>query len=178
MSQPVELIPMMCINCKNPLTVGIDEVAWVCETCGHGQILSDEEGLKPLTVYFDARIPQGGIGKPFWVVQGQASLQRSTYSGDQTYDMLNFWSQPHLFFVPAFDLPLEQIVAMGAQFLRQPPEVKQGSATKFMPVTLLPEDVRPLAEFILIGIEADRKDMIKELHFDLKLSQPALWVLP
>jgi len=58
------------------------------------------------------------------------------------------------------------------------PAVKQGSATKFMPVTLLPEDVRPLAEFILIGIEADRKDMIKELHFDLKLSQPALWVLP
>jgi hypothetical protein len=38
--------------------------------------------------------------------------------------------------------------------------------------------VHPLAEFILLGIEADRKDALKTLNFTLDLERPQLWILP
>jgi hypothetical protein len=34
-----------------------------------------------------------------------------------------------------------------------------------------------MAEFIVLGIEADRKDKVREIEFALQLSQPELWVL-
>jgi hypothetical protein len=40
------------------------------------------------------------------------------------------------------------------------------------------EDVSAAAEFIVMAIEAGRKDKLKELDFSLKLSTPVLWILP
>jgi hypothetical protein len=35
-----------------------------------------------------------------------------------------------------------------------------------------------MVEFIIIGIEANRRDKIKEIQFNLNLSAPELWILP
>lgn len=40
------------------------------------------------------------------------------------------------------------------------------------------EDIQPVAEFVVMAIEAGRKDMLKNLRFTLKLSLPSLWILP
>jgi hypothetical protein len=40
------------------------------------------------------------------------------------------------------------------------------------------EDFQPVAEFIILAIEASRKDALKRADFSLMLSQPALWILP
>ena len=40
------------------------------------------------------------------------------------------------------------------------------------------DDVLAAAEFIVIAIEAERKDKIKSIDFELKLSKPVLWILP
>jgi len=34
-----------------------------------------------------------------------------------------------------------------------------------------------MAEFIVLGIEADRKDKVREIQFTVQLSAPELWVL-
>lgn len=175
---PVSLIPMVCLRCQSPLNALPDEVAWICQTCGQGLLLDDEAGLRALGFHFAAGIPPNGTGSPFWVAEGRASLQRATYHGDQTAEMLAFWQAPRRFFIPAFDAPINHVIEIGAFMVRQPPELREGPPAKFLPVTVPPADVLPLAEFILLGVEANRKDALKELRFTLDLSAPELWVLP
>ena len=52
MSAPA-LVPLMCIQCQSPIPAKPDEVAWVCATCGRGQILEDEAGLQPLEEFLE-----------------------------------------------------------------------------------------------------------------------------
>jgi hypothetical protein len=141
--------------------------------------LSDEKGLSPMDVQFAGTIPPDAQGKPFWVVEGQAALlQRQTYSGNQDREAQQFWIRPRSFFIPAFTCTLEIRLSLGIDYLVRPPDLQPGPPARFEPVTLYAEDVPAAAEFILVAIEASRKDKLKELDFTLKLSNPCLWILP
>ncbi len=65
-----------------------------------------------------------------------------------------------------------------ARCLLQPPVLKPGSPAKFEPVTLSMEDIQQVAEFVVMAMEAGRKDMLKNIRFTLKLTLPTLWILP
>ncbi len=178
MDQPVSLLPLVCPQCATPVPAGTDERAWVCAQCGKGLALDEERGLAPLAVHYSARIPRGGSGKPFWMALGSIRLQRETFAGDKDRDAERFWSQPRRFFVPAFDCPLETQLSLGNQMLLQPPDLQEGPAAPFEAVTVGPEDVKALAEFIAMTIEAGRDDKLKEVRFTLDLAEPELWILP
>ena len=173
----VELIPMQCVKCQQALAAQPDEVVWVCPNCGQGQILSDEKGLLPQTVHYAAGIPANMTGKPIWVAAGQVTLQRETYKGNEEHDMEQFWAQPRWFFIPAYSLTLEQVSTTGVSLLKQPlPMQEVRTRSPFLPVTIHPEDIRPLAEFILLAVEAERKDQLRNLTYDLRLDPPDLWI--
>jgi hypothetical protein len=173
-------VPLVCLKCSTPVPAEPDEVAWVCSQCGQGLLLDVEKGLEPLIVQYAAGIPAGARGKPFWVVDVQVILQ-----GRETYSMINqngaaaqAWAAPRRFFVPAFECPLETMQGIGARLLLQPPALQAGPRAAFEPVVVSPVDVKPLAEFIVMAVEAGRSDSLKRLQFDLRLSAPALWILP
>jgi hypothetical protein len=176
--QPVELIQLVCIRCKSPLPAEPNEAAWVCAQCGQGMRLDEDKGLVELAVNFDSGIAPGARGKPFWVADGSVALQRDTYSGNQSRDANLFWSQPRRFYVPAYALSLEALLGIGTGLLLKPPTLQPGSPASFEPVVLPIEDVRATAEFIVMAVEAGRKDMLKNVQFSLQLSDPVLWVLP
>ena len=158
----------------------MDEVAWVCEQCGTGLLLNEEDGLHRLEIKTASGIKSNVKGRPFWVVQGSVTLDRDTYGilGKQTSESLQFWSQPRLFFIPAYSCSIDELTRLGIQMVTKPVELKPGLAADFHPVTLHQDDIRAYAEFIVMGIEAQRKDMVKEVAFTLQLEQPVLWVLP
>ena len=173
----VELIPMQCLRCQQPLTAQPDEVVWVCPNCGQGQVLSDEKGLLPQIVHYAAGIPANMAGKPVWVAAGQVTLHRETYHGSSEREMAQFWVQPRWFFIPAYSLTLEQLSSTGVTLLKQPlPMQEVETRSPFLPITVHPEDIRPLAEFILLAVEAERKDQLRNLTYDLQLSPPDLWI--
>lgn len=178
MDQPVELIPLLCVKCNTPVPAETDQVAWVCTQCGQGLSLDEEKGLAPLEVFYSADITPGAAGKPFWVADGRVTLQRQTFQGDQAKEALNFWNGARQFFVPAFASPLENLLNLGTGFLIQPPPLQPGPPARFEPVLLSIEDVQAAAEFIVVAIEAGRKDQLKEIMFSLDLSSPVLWILP
>lgn len=178
MARPIELIPLVCIRCSTRLPAQPEEVAWVCPQCGQGQQLDEQQGLVALTVQFSGEISAGQKGKPFWVAQGKVSLRRETYSGNQDRKAQEFWGMERRFFIPAFDLSLKQLLALGRQYLLQPPQLQTGQSVVFEPVTLTVGDVPALVEFVVMALEADRKDKLKELHINLELQTPELWVLP
>ncbi|MDR3577568.1 MAG: hypothetical protein P4L50_27200 [Anaerolineaceae bacterium] len=179
MAAAVELVPMFCTKCQSPIQAHPDEVAWVCPQCQQGLLLSDALGLEPVVVHFSAALTPSKVGFPFWVAVGQVNmLDRITFRGDERSAMLGFWQSPHQFFVPAFTLPLEQLIESGSRLLKQPPQLQSGSPTAFQSATLRPSDMQPVAEFIVLAIEAERKDQLRTLNFKLNLADPELWILP
>ena len=180
MSAPVELVPLNCLRCGYALPAALDEVAWVCAQCGQGQHLHPLEGLKPLDVQYAAGIVPPQKGRPFWVSSGQVSLQRETYSGfnKKTGQAENFWSQPRHFYIPAFRFPLDEFTRLGIQWLETQPALNAGQPAPFEPVSVLAQDVTVWAEFLVMALEAERKDKVKRVDFSLKLAEPQLWILP
>jgi hypothetical protein len=176
--QPVSLVPLVCPQCATPVPAGTEERAWVCGQCGKGLVLDEEQGLAALTVHYSVQIQRGASGKPFWTALGSLTLQRETFAGDKDRDAENFWGHPRRFFVPAFECPLETQLSLGNQMLLQPPDLQEGPAATFEAVTVGREDVKALAEFIAMTIEAGRDDKLKEVRFTLDLAEPELWILP
>lgn len=175
----VQLLPLVCFKCQTAIPAGVDEVAWVCPTCGQGLLLSAEQGTCPLDVHFAAGIQPGTPGRPFWVGRGLVETRRRTFGGsDQSGQAEVFWHGGRNFYVPAFTCPLEQLIEIGTQLVIKQPALQQGAPAAFVPVTTRPEDVRPYAEFIVMAIEAGRPDRLKDLQFTIQLDEPVLWVVP
>jgi len=178
--KPIELAPLVCLHCSTPILAGSDEMAWVCAQCGQGMALDVQKGLTPVQVHYAEGIPPNTRGKPYWVAEGQVTLQREVYrsSGKSAQDAVQFWSGARRFFIPAYSISQEELLAQTSRFMLQSPALKPGPSAQFEPVTLSMEDIQPVAEFIVLAIEAGRKDMLKNIHFTLDLSLPALWILP
>lgn len=182
----IRLVPLLCAQCKAPVPARPDEVAWVCETCGRGLLLDTmpkpglgECGTQPLDIFFSNAVASGAQGRPFWVARGQVSLTtRDTYKGDEGRAAHEFWSAPRLFFIPAWEASLEDTIQIGVSLLRTPQRMDSGGRVPFLSVVTPPGDVPALADFIVINIEADRKDYLKTVKFDLNLEPPQLWILP
>jgi hypothetical protein len=179
MATPIQLIPLLCFKCQAPVLAQPDEIAWVCDQCGQGLLLSETQGTVPLEVNFGVGIAPNAKGRPFWVAPGVVQLQRRIFgSGDQSAVAQKFWSAGRTFFIPAFSLPLADVIDWGVKMVQQPPILTPGGAAAFLPVTVQRQDVKAYAEFIVMGIEAARKDNLKELQFSLTLETPSLWILP
>lgn len=185
-TQPIRLVPLLCFKCRAPIPAQPDEVAWVCEQCGQGLLLdpSPAPGLsecatQALDMFFSKAVPAGAKGRPFWVSRGLVTFsERQTYKGDEGRAAKDFWAAPRLFFIPAWETSLDEILSMGVAMLRTSQKMETGSRVSFLPVVTLPGDMGSLAEFLVMSVEAERKDYLKTVKFAIKLENPQLWVLP
>ena len=180
MTALIELLPLRCIRCSTPVPAEMDEVAWVCSQCGQGLLLDETRGLSPVEIQFASGIAQNTKGRPFWTADGQVDLQREAYGtfGKKTGEAERFWGKGRRFFIPAFNCSLDTLIDLGTELLNQPPALPPGPAVSFEPAVLGVEDLPALAEFIVMGIEAARKDQVKSLGVSVRLSNPVLWILP
>lgn len=179
MTASVELVLLKCLRCGRPLPAAEEEVAWVCAQCGEGMQLTST-GLAPLAVNWAA--PRPGATElrwlPFWVFTGTVTFsRRENYGGRSEPDRL--WSGPRRFYIPAFPAPLQQLETLGADLTKQQISLRPGPPMGALQnCTLFPADARQAAEFVVLTIEADRKDKLKTVEFRLDLNEPELWVLP
>src|SRR5436305_7085001 len=108
MATAVELVPLLCPNCRTPVPANDGELAWVCAQCGEGMLLG-AQGLEPLVVRFGGPVAAGAQGKPFWVAEGRVSVvARESFDhagvlgfGDQKGAAQKWWDAPHTFMIPA-----------------------------------------------------------------------------
>lgn len=179
MDKPVELIPLLCVNCQTAVPAEPDERAWVCGQCGQGLLLDEEHGLVPLEVHYIAGISPEDKGKPFWVARGSVKLSRETFDrSGEAEAAQRYWGEARRFFVPAYTCPMEELLPLGRRYLSNPPVLQEGEAVSFEPVTLSINDMQALAEFIVLALEAERRDQLKRVEINLQLEQPTLWILP
>ena len=176
MSTSVELVLLKCPQCSTPVPAEEDEVAWVCQTCGLGLRLTDT-GLAPLKVQWSARRVPRAEWLPFWVFSGAAEFSvRESFGGKARAD--KFWEEPRRFYVPAFPASLSEIEALGGELTRTQLPLEPGApAGALARCILLPEEAKRAAEFIVMTLEADRKDTVRNMIFTLYVGEPELWLL-
>lgn len=180
MDQTIHLVPLVCLQCSTPIPAEVHETAWVCAQCGLGMALHSIQGLQAISVQYLNTTPKDGDGKPYWVADGKVTLERQSYGSKSgtAADAQSFWSAPRRFFIPAFLVDTETLLQTGVSLLVNPPALVAGPAVPFKAVTLAIEDIQPVAEFIIMAVEAGRKDALKTVTFNLSLGAPTLWVLP
>ncbi len=174
----VQLVPMTCIKCAMPLRAEENEIAWTCEKCEQGMLLT-ANGLAALTVKWAAAKAETNLKwHPFWSFIGTVRFaRRDSFGGRSEQDKL--WNEPQQFFIPAYAAGLQELETIGAELLKKHLNPAPGPAVGKLPsVAVFPDDAKQAAEFVVLTIEADRKDKLKSVEFAIQSSEPELWVLP
>lgn len=178
MDQTVALVPLVCIKCSTPIPADPGEVAWVCKVCGQGNYLHENKELVTLDIFYSHMLAPNAVGKPYWVANGEVSLQRETYGSSSYKESEQYWAQPRRFFIPAYRSSLEELLTQAIALLADPPQLQPGAQSRFQPVVLEQSEFLPALEFLVVAVEAARKDRLKKIDLQVKHESPVLWILP
>lgn len=179
----MKLIALRCPTCGQPLTPEEDEVILWCAQCLTALAI-DDNGLTPITAHYGTLSSDRSLSswKPVWVFDGQVVLTaRETQGGNATKEAQQFWSQPRRLFVPAWSLSLDKVCQLGADWLQNQPALREApvkTGIKISPAVLSAPEALKVLDFIVLSIEAKRKDWLKTISFEVKVGAPQLWVLP
>ncbi|MGB3716607.1 MAG: hypothetical protein WA996_19480 [Candidatus Promineifilaceae bacterium] len=181
----MKLILLRCPNCSSALKPGIDDIIYACPNCSSA-IHIEAEGPKIIGIQY--AIPTKGkdgeeIWVPFWVFEGRVQIKKRETQGRQsnTKDSIALWGSPRRLYVPAWDLSIHTAQEVGSKLTQRQLTmrfVERPTEAQLTPATVSPADALNLLEFIVLAIEARRKDWLKELVFDLEVGEPELLALP
>ncbi|MCB9005736.1 MAG: hypothetical protein H6664_15280 [Ardenticatenaceae bacterium] len=180
----MKLLALRCPQCDTWLQPQQLDVVLPCPTCRTAVSLQ-ETGLTTLPITYVAPEKEGAtVWLPFWHFQGRVHIERRDTQGggrSSQRDAEELWGQPRHFYVPAWDLPTHRAREMGGRFVSRQPTLKIFEPTEpplFQAAVLTPDDAQKLLELIILTIEADRSDWLKNLQFHLELAPPELWAMP
>lgn len=180
-SSSVQLARMLCVKCNTPVPAEENEIAWACAKCQQGLLLTPT-GLAPVTVQWAALKPGTANARwlPFWSFTGRVQFQRRQSFGGRA-DPDKLWESPQRFFIPAYELPLKDLEDLGAALLKRGLRPTPGPAPAggaLSACSLFPQDAQQAAEFVVLTIEAERRDKLKQIEFTIETTEPELWLLP
>ena len=182
----MKLVPLQCPNCSQALKPDNDDIIIACPNC-HLPVHIGEQGLEISTIQY--ALPTSGKGgdqsvwAPFWVFQGQVNIRKRETQGrrSNTQDALKTWQVIRRLFVPAWDLNVHTAQDLGTKLTLRQPELEhigQPSPLKLISVSVSHADALKMLEFIVLAIEARRKDWLKSLDFNIDVGEPDLFALP
>lgn len=181
----MKLVLLRCPNCSEPLKPDNDDVVLACSNC-HSPSAIAVNGAVLMQVQFG--VPPGfkgdpGRWMPFWVFEGQVKvIKRETQGGrSRTKDMAKLWGARRRFFVPAWDLDPHTSQDVGSRMVQQQPsfgKIERPAGAQLQTAVVTPNDAKMLIEFIVLAIEARRKDWLRDLVFKLDVDEPKMWALP
>jgi len=163
-----------CKKCDSGLVVEMNDNIVYCSSCGSGYEIINGEFL-PIEINFAAAALRGDgelIYKPFWLVKTKVEiLDRKAGgnflknlfggSGEQTSGNINFY-------IPAFYCSLESMKNLSTQFTsRNPVASPQKYNTKLTGFVYGKEDAKKLSEFLLISLEAEKSDTMKNFNYKI-----------
>jgi hypothetical protein len=182
----MKLILLRCPNCGEPLNPANDDVVIACSNC-HTPVAISVSGPQEMTVRYAVPGNKAASGKrwfPFWVFEGWVRiLRRETQGGSSSgqKESEKFWGASRRLYVPAWDLDLHNAQEIGSQLIQEQPEIRFvdiPEKTQLIAATVTPKDAGKLLEFVILAIEARRRDWLKDLEFDLEIKDPELWGMP
>jgi hypothetical protein len=180
----MKLILLRCPNCARPLTPDNDDVIFMCTNC-FTNVSINERGLQVADVRFALPTKadeQTQRWLPFWVYHGRVRvLNRETQGRSDRQSSQLQWANPLRMYVPAWEISLQVAQEVGSKLIQRQPVTKfieRPDGTYMEPAVVTPEDAFRLLEFVILAIEARRKDWLKALDFRIEAEQPELWAMP
>lgn len=184
----MKLLALRCPQCVHDLTPGDRDVVVQCPNC-HSAVGLDDGGLTIIDAAYAAPASTATNWVPFWRFEGRVIINEREVQNKKlsltgwvsARDSQAFWSTASQYYVPAWDLPLEQASEMARDLLESQPQltkVDRPTAAQFSPAIFSPDDARKLLELIIVTVEARRSDWLKELDFTMEMAKPVLWIVP
>jgi hypothetical protein len=180
----MKLVALYCPDCREPLAAENDHVLTSCGGCSQALYL-DDEGVRRQKVFYVA--PAGDQDRrylPFWVYAGRVLVDRRETQGGGSGGQKEseaMWAEPRRLYVPAWELSMQTAQQVGSFLIARQPEfdfVTRPEGATLLPAVVTPADALKLLEFIVLAIEARRKDWLKSIAFRLEVGEPELWALP
>ncbi|MGH2537751.1 MAG: hypothetical protein ACRDHL_10185, partial [Candidatus Promineifilaceae bacterium] len=175
-----------CPNCRQPLPAENDDLVLACPNCA-AAVQIDDTGLSLAALRYAAPAGAGGPWPewaPFWVFAGLIQIHgrdRQGWDAGSEGRAQAFWAGRSRFYAPAYAATVEVARQAGRALLEDEPEwhfVEPPAGVKLRPAVVSAADGRKLLDFIVVTIEASRKDWLKSLDYSLELVAPELWALP
>jgi hypothetical protein len=188
----MKLLPLRCPSCRQHLPVENDDVLVDCAHCCTA-VLVDDEGVRTADVRFavsSRAAAQGGRWLPYWVFHGRVHIQQRETQGGGGWGILGLtpeaesrqlWGSDRYLYVPAWNLHLREAQAIGSELIQAQPAhsfVPRPESAQVETATIMAQDAAKMLEFIVLAIEARRKDWLKRLVFELEVGPGELWLLP
>jgi hypothetical protein len=155
---------------------GRSDLLFFCGHCGSGALL-DEEGLT--TVESTALLPTPGrharVWKPSWIIEVDVVVdERIRADGRRTKG----WRGERSFVVPAFELPLDDLVRLARALSVAAGTVGEVPREPIHGGTLSLEDALTLARHIVVGEEVRKPDMLASVQAELTPKSQRLAAIP
>lgn len=181
----MKLLALRCPQCGQNLAPQDNEA--VVTMCGHcyTAVTLHQTGLQTIDVTYAAPSTDRVDGwLPVWVFNGRVNLQkREAQSGDKgaSKDAAQLWQKVQRLYAPAWNLPAGHARSLGSQMVQAQPlfqPIPHPDDALLMEVVIAPEDGLKLLDFIVLTIEAERKDWLRDLKFNIEATTPNLWAVP
>ena len=181
----MQLIALKCPTCGQNLKPQSNEAVVVsCGNCKTAVSLH-QSGIKAIDVQYAA--PSSNEVEawlPMWVFKGKVNIKRRESQGSSKgadKDAAKLWGAVNRLFAPAWQEPVQQARGIGSQFTVKQPRFESFEPTDDMlmqEAIVTPEDGLKLLDFIVLSLEADRKDWLEDLQFEIKTTGHELWAIP
>jgi hypothetical protein len=172
----LRLINLDCPACGSAMDGESHDVIFFCGHCGSAAVLEDE-GLE--TVESTALLPTPGrharVWRPAWVIEAEVSVtDRIRADGRHTEG----WSGELTFVIPAFDLPLVDLMILSRALTKAAGAVGEVPREPIHGGTLSVEDALTLARHVVTGDEVRRRDDLASVQVEVRETARRLAAIP
>ncbi len=180
-----KLIAFKCPTCDSGLGVEVNDNVVYCSSCGNGFEIVDDK-LVPIEVNFAKPLLPGQgevIYRPFWLVNSYVKINSRDATGGWVSNLFggnsNATEGNVLFYVPAFWMTIESAKIIGSQFtIKNPVASPQKYNVKMTGFNFSKDDAKKITEFIFLSIEAEKKDTVRSIDYDIKINNIQVLGIP
>lgn len=182
----MKLLALKCPVCAQRLTPKSKNVLVMgCANCETAVSIDPNKGVQETTLQFATpKSPEVDTWLPLWVFDAQVNItSRRTRKkhGRSEKASQELWGQPRRLYVPAWTMNMKTARQLGTKLVENQPQLQpteKPSGANLSEMLVAEEDALKLVEFIVMSIEAERKDWLTNLQFDIQTRTTNLWAIP
>lgn len=182
----MKLLALKCPVCGQRLAPKSKQaLVMACTNCDTAVSIDPDKGIQETTLQFASPKAEGTEKwLPMWVFDAKVNItSRRTRKRDGRSEKASkeFWGTPRRLYVPAWTSNMQTARQLGTKLVEKQPQfqtIEKPNGTSLSEMVVAEEDALKLIEFIVMSIEAERKDWLTDLQFDVKTQMINLWAIP
>ena len=182
----MKLLALKCPVCGQRLTPKNKQaLAMSCANCETAVSIDPDKGIQETTLHFASpKSTEVSSWLPMWVFDAKVNItSRRTRGRDGRSEKASkaFWGVPRRLYVPAWTPNMQSARMLGTKLVENQPQfqlTEKPSGAQISEMVVAEEDALKLVEFIIMSLEAERKDWLTNLQFDIQKQAANLWAIP